>query len=237
VATQEKPSLRKSAFQRGIPHTEIQAERRNLLDRDTMSGCYSSQEYHADEKLLDSAIESGYVCATSSRFEGLREVQMRRWFSASLVRQIQHVRLASLRASDTVPAPTAILSTSLRKYRVLWRVEGFNLEQQESAFLRALVFGGGPACTDRKRALRLPGFLNCKYDLPVAVDTRAISLGIAMTLAWIFWRWMRCSHRLRCHRGSFPLSTQRNTPIPNTIGPGFCINLQAEKTPPSSREC
>jgi hypothetical protein len=36
--------------------------------------CYSSQEYHADEKLLDNTIESGYVCSTSSRFELLREV-------------------------------------------------------------------------------------------------------------------------------------------------------------------
>src|SRR5229473_1218351 len=74
-------------------------------------------------------------------------------------------RLASLRASDTVPAPTAILSTSLGKYQVLWRVEGFTVEQQESALkLLALAFGGDPACTDCNRVLRLPGFLNCKYD-------------------------------------------------------------------------
>jgi type IV secretory pathway VirB2 component (pilin) len=53
--------------------------------------CYSWQEYHADEKLLDIAIESDYVCATSSRIEVLREVQMPRWFSVSLVRRIQQV--------------------------------------------------------------------------------------------------------------------------------------------------
>jgi type IV secretory pathway VirB2 component (pilin) len=58
---------------------------------DSMLGCYSSQEYHADEKLLDITIESGYVCATSSRFDVLREVQMPRWSSVSLVRQIQLV--------------------------------------------------------------------------------------------------------------------------------------------------
>jgi hypothetical protein len=34
---------------------------------------------------LDSAIESGYVCATSGRLEALREVQMPRWSSVSLV--------------------------------------------------------------------------------------------------------------------------------------------------------
>ena len=42
-------------------------------------------------------------------------------------------RLASLRASDAVPTPNAIVSTSLGKYQVLWRVDGFTLEQQESA--------------------------------------------------------------------------------------------------------
>jgi type IV secretion system protein VirB2 len=47
--------------------------------------CYSSQEYHADEKLLDVAIDASYVCAISSRFEALREVQMPRWFGFQVV--------------------------------------------------------------------------------------------------------------------------------------------------------
>jgi hypothetical protein len=34
-------------------------------------------------------IESGYVCATSSRFEVLREVQMTRWFRVHAVSQIE----------------------------------------------------------------------------------------------------------------------------------------------------
>lgn len=74
-------------------------------------------------------------------------------------------RLASLRASDAVPTPNAIVSTSLGKYQVLWKVDDFTLEQQESALkLLAITFGGDPACTDCNRVLRLPGFLNCKYD-------------------------------------------------------------------------
>jgi hypothetical protein len=74
-------------------------------------------------------------------------------------------RLTWLRSSDAVPSPNAILSTSLGKYQILWRVEGFTLEQQESALkLLAITFGGDPACTDCNRVLRLPGFLNCKYD-------------------------------------------------------------------------
>jgi len=82
-------------------------------------------------------------------------------------------RLASLRASDAVPPPNAIVSTSLGKYQVLWRVDGFSIEQQESALrLLAITFGGDPACTDCNRVLRLPGFLNCKYDpaYPVTVE-------------------------------------------------------------------
>src|SRR5260370_37223730 len=79
-------------------------------------------------------------------------------------------RLTSLRASDAVPPPNAVLSTSLGKYQILWRVDGFTLEQQESALkLLAITFGGDPACTDCNRVLRVPGFLNCKYDPAYAV--------------------------------------------------------------------
>ncbi len=82
-------------------------------------------------------------------------------------------RIAALRTSDAVPTPTAILSTSPGKYQALWRVEGFDFELQERTLkLLAIAFGGDPACTDCNRVLRLPGFLNCKYDpaYPVTVD-------------------------------------------------------------------
>jgi hypothetical protein len=39
--------------------------------------------------------------------------------------------LAALQASDRVPTPTAILSTSQGKYQVLWLVAGFDFERQE----------------------------------------------------------------------------------------------------------
>jgi RepB DNA-primase from phage plasmid len=74
-------------------------------------------------------------------------------------------RLAALLASDAVPAPNVILSTSPGKYQVLWRVDGFDFEHQEQALkLLAIAFGGDPACTDRNRVLRIPGLLNRKYD-------------------------------------------------------------------------
>jgi hypothetical protein len=73
-------------------------------------------------------------------------------------------KLVALRSSNTVPIPTAIVSTSAGKYQVLWRVQSFRFEQQETLLkVLALTFGGDPACTDCNRVLRLPGFLNQKY--------------------------------------------------------------------------
>lgn len=74
-------------------------------------------------------------------------------------------RLAALRVSGAVPMPNAILSTYCGKYQAFWRVDGFDFERQESTLkLLAIAFGGDSACTDCNRVLRLPGFLNCKYD-------------------------------------------------------------------------
>jgi hypothetical protein len=74
-------------------------------------------------------------------------------------------RLATLRASEYVPIPTAILSTSSGKYQVLWRVEGFDFDTQEITLKQlAIAFGGDPACTDCNRVLRIPGFFNRKYS-------------------------------------------------------------------------
>ena len=76
-----------------------------------------------------------------------------------------NARIAALQASDMVPPPTSIVSTSPDKYQVLWRVEGFDFAGQEQALkLLALAFGGDPACTDCNRVLRIPGLLNRKYD-------------------------------------------------------------------------
>jgi hypothetical protein len=82
-------------------------------------------------------------------------------------------RVAALRASDAVPAPTAIVSTSADKYQVLWRVEAFDFDRQETALKQlAFAFGGDPACTDCNRVIRVPGFLNRKYSpgQPVTVE-------------------------------------------------------------------
>lgn len=72
--------------------------------------------------------------------------------------------LATLRASNVIPQPTVLISTSPGKYQVLWRVHGFDFATQESALKQlAITFGGDPACTDCNRVIRVPGFHNTKY--------------------------------------------------------------------------
>jgi hypothetical protein len=74
-------------------------------------------------------------------------------------------RLAAIRSSDAVPILSTILSTSPGKYQALWQVDDFKFAEQERLLkLLAIAFGGDPACTDCNRVLRLPGFLNHKYD-------------------------------------------------------------------------
>src|ERR1700753_3763325 len=51
-------------------------------------------------------------------------------------------RHAAVQASEFVPPPTSILSTSSGKYQVLWRVEGFDFGRQEQMLkLLAMAFG------------------------------------------------------------------------------------------------
>ena len=73
--------------------------------------------------------------------------------------------LNKIQQSNLVPAPNYILHTSPEKFQVVWRVEGIMQEQAE-ALQRTMTrkFGGDPAATDSTRVLRLPGFINRKYE-------------------------------------------------------------------------
>ena len=51
--------------------------------------------------------EPRYVCATSSQFEGLREVQMTRWFRVHFVREIE--RLLQLKRMHPIAIALALL--------------------------------------------------------------------------------------------------------------------------------
>jgi hypothetical protein len=78
--------------------------------------------------------------------------------------------LAAVGQSNLVPPPNAVIATSPNKFQLVWRVEEFPQEQAE-AVLRAMArkFGGDPAATDSTRVLRLPGFVNRKYDVDFIV--------------------------------------------------------------------
>jgi hypothetical protein len=83
--------------------------------------------------------------------------------------EAQH-SLAAIEQSNLVPQPNVVIETSPAKFQLVWRVEGFSLEQAEGV-LRAMArrFGGDPAATDSTRVLRLPGFVNRKYDVEFTV--------------------------------------------------------------------
>lgn len=76
---------------------------------------------------------------------------------------------AILKRAD-LPVPNVIVNTSPNKWQVSWKVENFGKDQAEN-LQRALArdIGADPAATDCARVLRLPGFLNHKYDRPYPV--------------------------------------------------------------------
>jgi hypothetical protein len=73
--------------------------------------------------------------------------------------------LEGVETSGLVPRPNYVLETSPEKYQVVWKVEGIAQDQAET-LQRAMVreFGGDPAATDSTRVLRLPEFVNRKYE-------------------------------------------------------------------------
>jgi hypothetical protein len=79
--------------------------------------------------------------------------------------------LAKIQQSNLVPPRNYTINTSPDKFQVVWRVESISQEQAES-LQRAMVrkFGGDPAATDSTRVLRLPGFLNRKYEAEFLVQ-------------------------------------------------------------------
>ncbi len=80
-------------------------------------------------------------------------------------------RLARVVKSDGLPQPNYVLDTSPGKHQVIWKIEGYTLEQAEATLrVMAREFGGDPAATDAARVLRLPGLHNKKFKEPVRVQ-------------------------------------------------------------------
>ena len=84
--------------------------------------------------------------------------------------------LAAIEQSGLIPSPNVVIATSPGKLQVVWRAVGFAQDQGE-AMLRALAqkFGADPAATDVTRVLRLPGFVNRKYEPEFTVTARVLS--------------------------------------------------------------
>lgn len=73
--------------------------------------------------------------------------------------------LAAVEKSEDVPKPNYVLNTSPGKYQVVWKMEDASPEEAESLQqAMAEQFGADPAATDSTRVLRVPGFVNKKYD-------------------------------------------------------------------------
>lgn len=82
----------------------------------------------------------------------------------------------ALMQRQDVPTPSYLVNSSAGKWQVVWKVEGFGMDEAER-LMRHLVreTGADPAATDSSRVLRLPGFMNHKYSKPflVRVETRS----------------------------------------------------------------
>jgi hypothetical protein len=84
--------------------------------------------------------------------------------------------LAAIEKSTEVPTPNYVLNTSPDRYQVIWRVDDIDLPHAETLLHGiAREFDGDQAATDAARVLRLPGFLNKKYDqdFPVSAQHRS----------------------------------------------------------------
>lgn len=81
-----------------------------------------------------------------------------------------------LRERTDIPVPNHLLQTSPGKWQAIWRVERFPKGQDE-VLMQALVreLGADKAVHDCARVLRLPGYVNHKYNRPHWVTVQNLS--------------------------------------------------------------
>lgn len=84
--------------------------------------------------------------------------------------------LAAIQKSEEVPKPNYVLNTSPGKYQVVWKIEDASPEEAE-LLQQAMAeqFGADAAATDSTRVLRLPGFINRKYNEEFCVQAEVHS--------------------------------------------------------------
>jgi hypothetical protein len=81
--------------------------------------------------------------------------------------------LVMIEKSPLVPPPNYVLHTSPDKFQAIWRVADIELAEAET-LLHAMAreFDADKAATDAARVLRIPGFLNKKYQQDFLVSAR-----------------------------------------------------------------
>lgn len=108
---------------------------------------------------------------------------------------------------------------------------GFDFAQQEQTLkLLAIAFGGDPACTDCNRVLRVPGFLNRKYDPPYKVTVEYPDDSI-LDLPDDFQLDAGMVDTMHFASASSPCKPPLSAAIRNRIGLGFCMSLPTARAP------
>jgi hypothetical protein len=84
--------------------------------------------------------------------------------------------LSKILADSCLPKPSYLLNTSIGKYQVVWKVDGFGMTEAERLQrAMAVKHNADRAATDVTRVLRIPGLYNQKYDPPFQVTAVKLS--------------------------------------------------------------
>ena len=84
--------------------------------------------------------------------------------------------LSRILSDPLLPKPSYVLGTSPGKHQIVWKADGFDMNEAEQLQkAMAIRYGADRAATDATRVLRIPGLMNRKYDPPCLVSARKLS--------------------------------------------------------------
>ena len=182
------------------PDVPVHYIRENFKPEDHIAMVLIQKETHrviqrvaTAEKVMSPEFQAWLRHQNASRFEVYVSMNTLKEGSRSRTKediaQIRHIYLdfdesgtAAVQAlvkRDDLPQPSYLVNSSPDKWQVVWKVERFAQDEAER-LMRHLVrdAGADPAATDSSRVLRLPGFVNHKYDRPFVVTVEARSMGM-----------------------------------------------------------
>jgi len=138
-----------------------------IAGRDFQEWLKSKNHAGFDVYIGMNALREGAYSRTKQDIQTIRHVYLDLDYEGEMA-------LAAIQKSDEVPKPNYVLSTSPGKYQVVWKMEDASAEEAESLqHAMAEQFGADPAATDATRVLRLPGFVNRKYEEEFRVQAEA----------------------------------------------------------------